>query len=196
MRPKGKVVYRSPENPAAKEAHEFLVAEENRLREQREKRAAQRAARGVPNYLCYPDAFKDHYDPETKIWTGGKLPCCFKCKGTLYPEENHKCPGYMPDTMRLNTNLTLEQRKAIRRAAWLEGDGDWDDDQYDPTTPEPDWSNMMHEAETGETYDQVVIDGMTEEEWMERRRQQLGHAPDYDPYFESDDFEDGGYEEE
>jgi hypothetical protein len=133
---------------------------------------------------------------ENGNWLGGKVPPCIKCKGLLHPNEHHVCPGYMPDLTRLNTKLTPEQRRAIRRGGWLEGNGDWDDDQYDPTTPDPDWSNMMHEAETGETYDHFVIDGMTEEEWMERRRQQLGHAPDYDPYVESDDFEDGWYEEE
>lgn len=196
MRPKGKIISDSSleRNPIVEAAQQH----QKQLQQQRQERAAadrQRRYDNAPNWICYPEVFRGRVD-ENGNWLSGKVPPCIMCKGLLHPNEHHICPGYMPDLTRLNTKLTPEQRKAIRRAGWLEGNGDWDDDQYDPTTPDPDWSNMMHEAETGETYDQVVIDGMTGEEWMERRRQQLGHAPDYHPCFESDDFEDGGYEEE
>ncbi len=195
MRPKGKIISDSSleRNPIVEAAQQH----QKQLQQQRQERAAadrQRRYDNAPNWICYPEVFWGRVD-ENGNWLGGKVPPCIKCKGLLHPNEHHICPGYMPDLTRLNTKLTPEQRKAMRHAAWLEGDGDWDDDQYDCTTP-GDADRMMHEAETGETYDQVVIDGMTEEEWMERRRRQLRHAPDYAPYFESDDFHDDGYEEE
>jgi hypothetical protein len=50
---------------------------------------------------------------------------------------------------------------AMCRASW----DDWDDDQYDPTTPEG-ADFFRHEAETGKTKDWVVIEGMTEEKYL------------------------------
>lgn len=163
-RPKGVVVYRSPKNPIADAAKEH----ERQREQKRQEAAAARAARPVPNYLCYAVAFKGRVD-EHGNWLGGRLPKCLKCKGLLEPKDNHQCPGYIPDPMRLNTEIDPETRMAMRRASW----DDWDDAQYDPTTPgDADW--MMHEAETGETRDQVVIEGMTEEEWFMRK---FGYIP-------------------
>jgi len=43
----------------------------------------------LPNYLCYPDAFKN--------WKPGmRLPKCRRCGGTLQRNENHECEGYVP----------------------------------------------------------------------------------------------------
>jgi hypothetical protein len=156
MRPKGRLVYDSTfaPNPVA----EAATQRQEQLREERRLAAEKRAARPVPNRLCYPEAFAG-WEP------GMKLPRCRRCRAVLHPEENHVCPGYIPDATRLNTDLTPEERGALRRAAPEEA-GDWDDDQYDPTTPDPDFGFAAHEAETGETKDQVVIEGMTEEEYL------------------------------
>jgi hypothetical protein len=94
MRPKGVVVYRSPVNPIA----EAAKRNQKQKQLQRQDRAAPRAARPVPNYICYPQAFKN-YDPKTGKWIGGRrgrLPKCRVCECTLHPEENHKCEGFKP----------------------------------------------------------------------------------------------------
>src|SRR5258708_13103423 len=49
----------------------------------------------VPNYLCYPEAFK-LYDPKTGRWHGGRLPKCRVCECTLQPTENHLCEASNP----------------------------------------------------------------------------------------------------
>lgn len=186
-RPKGVVVYESALNPIAEAAEQH----QKQLQEERRIAAAERAARPVPNYICYPSAFEGLVD-ENGNWLGkGTLPRCRVCEERLDPKENHKCPGFTPKY----SERSREERRAILRAAWEEA-GDWDDDQYDPTTPDPDFSFAMHEAETGETRDQVALEGWDEDRWIAWKKKQLGHAPDYDPYFESDDFEDDGYEEE
>jgi hypothetical protein len=128
----------------------------------RQERAAARAERPVPNYLCYPEAFKGRVD-EHGNWLGGKVPKCRKCGGNLQPKENHVCPGFIPKY----SELPLEERRA-RRECKLMTEGEWDDDQYDPTTPgeiirDPD------EEDSG-----VVIEGMTEEEWLLRK---FGYIP-------------------
>jgi len=91
MRPKGVVVYRSPVNPIA----ETAKRNQKQKQLQRQERAAARAARPVPNYICYPEAFKG-YDPKTGRWHGGRLPKCRVCECTLQPTENHKCEGFKP----------------------------------------------------------------------------------------------------
>jgi len=91
MRPKGVVVYRSPKNLVAEEAKR--TQKQKQL--QRQERAAARAARPVPNYICYPEAFKG-YDPKTGRWHGGRLPKCRVCECTLQPTENHVCDGFTP----------------------------------------------------------------------------------------------------
>jgi hypothetical protein len=62
----------------------------------------------------------------------------------------------------------------------MENDGDWDDDQYDPTTP-GDADYLMHDAETGESRDQVVIEGMTEEDYL---MEKSGYIPSLEDFEE------------
>jgi hypothetical protein len=83
-RPKGVVVYRSPANPLADEAKKH----QRQLQEERRAAAAKRAERPVPNYVCYPEAFKD-YDPKTGRWKGGsrRVPKCRVCECNLQPNE-------------------------------------------------------------------------------------------------------------
>jgi hypothetical protein len=141
-----------PTGVLAAEAEEIL----RRKQEEREARAERREERyrTMPNRVCYADtAFKDWKE-------GDNIPPCIKCGALLHPEEHHDCPGFHP---RYQPNKpSPEERMKMRRAGWLEA-GDWDDDQYDPTTPDETTGNlrMRHEDETGETFDQVVIEGMT-----------------------------------
>src|SRR6185437_3569825 len=142
-----------------------LVAEANQLQQQRQERIAlaaekrQAAYDNAPNTVCYADtAFKD-WKP------GDKVPPCNVCHGLLHPGEHHNCPGFRP---RYRTDgTTHEERAEMRKAGW----DDFDDDQYDETTPDETTHNlrMQHEAETGNTYDQVVIEGMTEEEYLMKK---------------------------
>lgn len=153
-RPKGVMVYSSPKNPVAEAAkqHQRQLQEEARIR------AAERAARPVPNKVCYADLYE-----KWKANGSGKLPPCKRCRGAIRWEENHQCPGYVPRYR----DLDPETRRMMREAK-MENEGDWDDDQYDPTTPgevirDPD------EEDSG-----VVIEGMTEEEWLMRK---FGYIP-------------------
>jgi hypothetical protein len=97
MRPKGKVIYRSLDNPeiqkAVREAHKAVVGERVRLQTQR----AERRERPVPNWKCYPMVFivGKNID-EYGNWLGGKLPKCRVCEGILRPKDNHQCEGYQP----------------------------------------------------------------------------------------------------
>lgn len=62
------------------------------LREREERRQAEaqrRAARLVPNTICYKEAFAD--------WKPGvRVPRCNRCDAILHPNENHKCEGFTP----------------------------------------------------------------------------------------------------
>ena len=107
-----------------------------------EKRQA--AYDNAPNSVCYADtAFKDRQP-------GDKVPKCNVCRGPLHPTEHHVCGGFVPK-FRTKPRLPLEERRELHRAAWEEA-GDWDDDQYDSTTPDETTNNlrMQHEAETGD----------------------------------------------
>ena len=177
-RPKGVMVYSSPKNPVAEAAKQH----QRQLQEEADRRAAERASRPVPNRICYADLY-EHW----KANGGGKLPKCKRCRGIIRWEENHLCPGFIPRYR----DLDPETHRAMHEAK-KENEGDWDDDQYDPTAPgeisyEEDWDDaqydpttpgdadwMMHEAETGETRDQVVIEGMTEEEYL---MEKFGYIP-------------------
>lgn len=167
-RPKGRMVYSSPTNPIAEAAkkHQRQLEEQKALAaaERREQRYAT-----MPNRVCYADtAFKD--------WTPGMpIPECLKCRGKLYPEEHHHCPGFIPKYR--TDGLSRDERMEKRKAGW----DDWDDDQYDPTTPGDGADRMQHEAETGETYDQVVIEGMTEEEYLMKK---FGYIPSFEDFEE------------
>jgi len=89
-RPKGKVIYRSRDNPeiqkAVREAHKAVVGERVRLQTQR----AERRERPVPNRICYADTAFKNWKP------GMRLPKCRRCDAILHPEVNHQCEGYKP----------------------------------------------------------------------------------------------------
>jgi hypothetical protein len=156
-RPKGVVTYRSPANPIADEARQHQRQEEERLAAER----AKRAERPVPNRICYADLYE-----QWKANGGGKLPKCKRCRGIIRWEENHQCPGFIPRYRELDP----ETRRAMYEAK-LENEGDWDDDQYDPTTP----GEVIRDPDNEDSG--VVIEGMTEEEDLMRR---FGYLPNWD----------------
>jgi hypothetical protein len=164
-RPKGVFVYDSAEEVQTQkvvvEAKKVWVAEKNRLRTQR----AERRERPVPNYLCYPDAFK-LYDPKTGRWHGGKLPRCERCKAFLQPEENHKCEGFVPqyidhdDEWRERADARrAEQREAIHnrwdemREESLEDDREYQDEFENRTTECDDCGEELHGLDDAQTHD-------------------------------------------
>jgi hypothetical protein len=158
-----------------------LADEAKQRQQQRQERIALAAEKrqerydNAPNTVCYGNtAFKD-WKP------GDPIPNCIKCHGKLHPTEHHVCGGLVPK-FRTKPRLPLEERRELHRAAWEEA-GDWDDDQYDPTTPDETTNNlrMQHEAETGETYDQVVIEGMTEEDYL---MEKFGYIPSFEDFEE------------
>ena len=166
-RPKGRMVYSSPPNPIADAAKKH----QERLQRQHQEELAARRQRTydtMPNRVCYADSAFASWEP------GMPIPRCNRCHGKLHPEEHHNCPGFVPryDTRR----LSHEEKIGMRRAGW----DDWDDDQFDPTTP-GDADPMQHEAETSETRDQVVIEGMTEEEYLIKK---FGYIPSFEDFEE------------
>lgn len=178
-RAKGKWVYTSPVNPVAEEAKKH----QRQLQEEAQTHAAERREHRyntMPNHITYRDVVffvGKNIDAEGN-WLGGKLPKCKKCRARLDPSEHHDCPGFRP---RYRTDgLRPDERMEMRKGSWLEN-GDWDDDQYDPTTPDETTHNLRvrHEAETGETYDQVVIEGMTEDEYL---MQKFGYIPNFEDF--------------
>src|ERR1700735_889798 len=173
-----------------------------------------------PNWKCYPTVFVVGKNiDEHGNWLGGRLPRCHRCKGLLPPQENHVCSGYMPHMGGLQP-MSMDERRALRTAALL-NDGDWDDDQYDPTTP----ANIPLVVKYGEDVDEdepnnaeitsedidpeyryenegdgVILEGWDEDRWLEWKRQQLGYSKDYDPTLDSQgeelDWEHEEYEDE
>jgi hypothetical protein len=152
QRPKGKWVYSSPPNPIADEAekHQRQLQEEAKTRaaERREQRYAT-----APNSVCYPELYAE-WQAKRDAGKDPVIPRCNRCRQKLHWEEHHDCPGFIPKYR--TDGLSREERMEKRKAGW----DDWDDDQYDPTTPGDGADRMQHEAETGETYDQVVIRGL------------------------------------
>jgi hypothetical protein len=139
MRAKGVIVYRSPKNPIAEEAKRTQQQKQRQLQERR----SARAERPVPNYLCYPDAFKN-YDPETGRWHGGRLPKCRVCECTLQPTENHKCEGFKPKFVEHDQDWLdrMEERREMIREAKRNGtffSEDEDDLSGYEDEPEEDW---------------------------------------------------------
>jgi hypothetical protein len=157
----------APSAPVAEETEKH----QEQVKEERSLAAESRAARPLLNEHTYPELYEK--------WkkTGGKLPKCNRCKATIhFGEPAHVCPGYLPAAhgaafRRDGTfkDMSLNERSEYRRSGW----DDWDDDQYDPTTP-GDADAMRHEAETCETKDQIVIEGMTEEEYLIKK---FGYVP-------------------
>ena len=138
-RPKGVVTYRSPVNPIAEEAKQRQQQKQEQLAAERERRAA----RPVPNYLCYPEAFK-LYDPKTGRWHGGRLPKCRVCECTLQPTENHVCEGFKPKYVEHDEawHERWEERREMIREAKRNGtffSEDEDDLSGYEDEPEEDW---------------------------------------------------------
>jgi len=120
------------------EAKQLLKAKQER----RDAAKARRDARPVPNYLCYPEAFKQ-YDPKTGNWSGGRLPRCRVCDNILQPEENHVCEGFTPKYVEHDEEWQerWEQRREdireMRRNGWhYEADLD---DGMEEDEPEDDY---------------------------------------------------------
>jgi hypothetical protein len=84
------------------------------------------------------------------------------------PRGAPQLPGFIQKYR--TDGLSHDERMEKRKVGW----DDWDDDQYDPTTPGDGADRMQHKAETGETYDQVVIEGMTEEDYL---MEKFGYIP-------------------
>ena len=87
MRPRRQGVVVTPPSEGVRtiEAKQLLKAKQERLAADR----ARRAARPVPNRICYAAAFK-------KWKPGMRVPPCKRCGDLLHPEENHVCPGFIP----------------------------------------------------------------------------------------------------
>jgi hypothetical protein len=118
MRAKGRVLT-LPEEPKG-----FLADEAKKIQKQRQERkiiSGRKPPRPVPNYICYPEAFK-LYDPKTGRWRGGRLPKCRVCECTLQPTENHKCSGFTPKYVEHDEEWRerWEQRRQEIREARLE----------------------------------------------------------------------------
>jgi hypothetical protein len=119
MRAKGVIVTLPDKEPKG-----VLADEAKQLQKQKQERrivAGARSPRPVPNYLCYPEAFKD-YDPKTGGWKDGKsrrVPKCRVCGDNLQPMENHKCEGFKPKYPEYTEERHRrweEQREMIREA--------------------------------------------------------------------------------
>jgi len=162
MRAKGKIVTLPDGEPTG-----VLADGAKQIQKQRQERkiidAEKRQERydNAPNRVCYAALYE-----EWKANGCGKVPKCNRCRAILHWEEHHTCPGYIPRYR----DLDPETRRAMYEAK-MQNEGDWDDDQYDPTTPgeiirDPD------EEDSG-----VVIEGTTEEEDLMRR---FGHLPNWD----------------
>lgn len=105
MRPKGIVVYRSPEDNL-----NILSAKQHQKQEQ-ERLAARRAAdaaRPVPNRICYQHTAYLGWKP------GDKVPQCRVCDGLLHPNENHVCSGDFKPKYVEHTPERKERREAER----------------------------------------------------------------------------------
>lgn len=92
-RPKGTVIYDSTLAPnlIAKAA----AAHQKQLEAERRAAAEKRAARPVPNRVCYAELYAEW---KARVTAGGsrKLPKCLRCDGIIHWEENHVCPGFQP----------------------------------------------------------------------------------------------------
>jgi hypothetical protein len=89
----------------------------------------------LPNRLCYPELFKGRIGLKGE-WLGGRVPKCKRCQGNLYPEENHVCERFKPMFPVLDEETLEIKREAMRQVKrGFQNFDDYDDDQYDPTTP-------------------------------------------------------------
>jgi hypothetical protein len=127
-----------------------------------------------PNWKCYPELFKGRVD-EHGNWLGGRVPKCKVCQGLLQPQENHVCEGYYPKYPGLRSDISPELRERMRHAKWELDDGDWDDDQYDPTTE----GEILMDPD--EEYSSVLDPNMDDETCIAMKRRRMGLSHGYDP---------------
>lgn len=128
-------MYSSPVNQKATEAKKDWKEEKLRLRTER----AERRERPVPNRICYVEEF-------AKWRPGLPLPRCNRCDGTLFPEENHECPGFVKkyvdhdDEWHAQAEVQrMERREAIHNH--------WDDMREDRIRESYEHEEMPSEAE-------------------------------------------------
>lgn len=96
-RPSGTVgVVEKPSGGLWQEAQRILAAKEAKLKADRERKAAI----PVPNWRCYPTAFRVGMDVDER---GNWLPDanrtprkCRVCESVLHKDENHVCSGFVP----------------------------------------------------------------------------------------------------
>jgi hypothetical protein len=146
-RPKGVVLYVSPKNPIAIAAEKH----QRQLRLEKQERAVERKARPVPNYICYPEAFKDRVD-ERGNWKGpGRLPRCRVCENILDPKDNHVCPGFTPKYVEHDEEF--EER-------WESRHEEMRSMRFERETPTCDWCGI--ELPELEDYEAHMTDGCPE----------------------------------
>jgi hypothetical protein len=118
MRPKGTVVYRTPEQPDVK----ALEQEQRQDREERRVAAIERREnRVLLNKHTYASLYEEY---QARVAAGGtrKLPHCKRCDATLQWEEPaHVCPGFTPKYVEHDEEWHERRearRQAIREAKW------------------------------------------------------------------------------
>jgi hypothetical protein len=156
MRPKGTITYQTPTNPVVEEAVQW----QKDLDEVRRKAAEARANRPLLNKHTYAWLYEEY---EARVAAGGtrQLPHCKRCDATIHWDEPaHECPGFTakyPD-------WDAEKRAWVHEYTnTAEGYVDWDDDQYDPS------ADGVVEKNPDEEDSGCIIEGMTEDEWLERK---------------------------
>ena len=95
-----------------------------------------------------------------------KLPKCRRCQATLFPEENHKCPGFVPryvdhdDEWRERADARrAEQREAIHnhwdemREESLEDDREYQEEFESRTTECDDCGEELHGLDDAQSHD-------------------------------------------
>jgi hypothetical protein len=122
-RPSGTVgVVEKPSGGLWQEAQRILAAKEAKLKADRERKAAI----PVPNWRCYPTAFRVGMDVDER---GNWLPDanrtprkCRVCESVLHKDENHVCDGFVPKYVQHDDEWHERQeakREAIRESRQL-----------------------------------------------------------------------------
>ena len=169
QRPKGTVIYKSPENKNVLAAKQMLKAKADRLAADR----ARKAAIPVPNRICYAEsAFKN--------WkVGDKIPPCRVCGELLHPNENHVCSGFVPkyvehddawhERQDAKREAILESREMMRGVFCSvcgdlmedESDGQWHWEDHEGK------SERNHYAINGDEDDPTGYEDEPEEDWCD-----------------------------
>jgi hypothetical protein len=119
MRPKGKVVYSTPEQP------EVLAAEKQQKQDREDRRIAaieRRENRVLLNKHTYAWLYEQY---QARVAAGGttKLPRCKRCEAVIHWEEPaHVCPGFTPKYVEHDDEWheRMEARRQAIREARLE----------------------------------------------------------------------------